>query len=277
VLTALPRQPDALHLMGALRNMQGQAQEALALMEQSIALVPDDAGRWNDIGLVYARLARDADAIAAYQRSAELAGRSAMAAKALDNMARLQLPTDVSAAEATFRRALAIAPEFGLSWYGLAQTLLPQGRLAEALAASDRAIALSPQSGARELVAKALVRGQHTEHAIAYYQQWLQQDPGNPLVEHHLKALTQPLTAERASDAYVESTFDQFASSFDSKLARLGYRAPELILQALAALYPTPEAALDMADAGCGTGLCGPLVQPWAKRLCGFDLSGGML
>ena len=32
-----------------------------------------------------------------------------------------------------------------------------------------------------------------------------------------------------------------------------------------------------MLDAGCGTGLCGPLVAPYARRLVGVDLSEGML
>jgi predicted TPR repeat methyltransferase len=30
-------------------------------------------------------------------------------------------------------------------------------------------------------------------------------------------------------------------------------------------------------DAGCGTGLCGPLLAPFARRLVGVDLSAGML
>jgi predicted TPR repeat methyltransferase len=30
-------------------------------------------------------------------------------------------------------------------------------------------------------------------------------------------------------------------------------------------------------DVGCGTGLCGPLLRPWAKHLAGCDLSKGML
>jgi predicted TPR repeat methyltransferase len=30
-------------------------------------------------------------------------------------------------------------------------------------------------------------------------------------------------------------------------------------------------------DAGCGTGLCGPLIAPYARRLTGVDLSDGML
>jgi predicted TPR repeat methyltransferase len=38
-----------------------------------------------------------------------------------------------------------------------------------------------------------------------------------------------------------------------------------------------PAGALTIVDAGCGTGLCGPLVKPWASTLAGCDLSLGML
>ena len=34
---------------------------------------------------------------------------------------------------------------------------------------------------------------------------------------------------------------------------------------------------LEVLDAGCGTGLCGALVAPFARRLVGVDLSQGML
>ena len=39
----------------------------------------------------------------------------------------------------------------------------------------------------------------------------------------------------------------------------------------------SPAKALDILDAGCGTGLCGPLLAPYARRLVGVDLSDGML
>jgi predicted TPR repeat methyltransferase len=35
--------------------------------------------------------------------------------------------------------------------------------------------------------------------------------------------------------------------------------------------------SLDVLDAGCGTGLCGPLVAPYARRLVGLDLSAPMI
>jgi len=38
-----------------------------------------------------------------------------------------------------------------------------------------------------------------------------------------------------------------------------------------------PLKCLDVLDAGCGTGLCGPLVAPYARHLIGVDLSEGML
>jgi predicted TPR repeat methyltransferase len=38
-----------------------------------------------------------------------------------------------------------------------------------------------------------------------------------------------------------------------------------------------PSHRLDVLDAGCGTGLCGALIAPFARRLVGVDLSEGML
>ena len=34
---------------------------------------------------------------------------------------------------------------------------------------------------------------------------------------------------------------------------------------------------LDVLDLGCGTGLCGPLLRPYARALAGVDLSPQML
>jgi SAM-dependent methyltransferase len=51
----------------------------------------------------------------------------------------------------------------------------------------------------------------------------------------------------------------------------------ELVADALAATLPPPARQFDIADLGCGTGLCGPLLAPWARRLSGCDLSAAML
>jgi len=82
---------------------------------------------------------------------------------------------------------------------------------------------------------------------------------------------------ERASAAYVRTTFDSFAAGFESKLADLDYRAPSLVGEALAKALGEPRAALRIADAGCGTGLCAPYLRPYARELVGVDLSRPML
>ena len=81
----------------------------------------------------------------------------------------------------------------------------------------------------------------------------------------------------RASNGFVERTFDSFAASFESKLEQLSYRAPALVAAMLEDAGLEPSKRLDVLDAGCGTGLCGPLVAPYARRLAGVDLSEGML
>ena len=81
----------------------------------------------------------------------------------------------------------------------------------------------------------------------------------------------------RASDAFIEQTFDSFAGSFDAKLAKLLYRAPALVAAMLADSNVEGSKSLDVLDAGCGTGLCGPLIAPYARRLVGVDLSARML
>jgi predicted TPR repeat methyltransferase len=82
----------------------------------------------------------------------------------------------------------------------------------------------------------------------------------------------------RASDAYIRVTFDAFADSFDEMLlSRLDYQAPELLAASLAEVLQPRDPVHDILDAGCGTGLCGALLKPHARRMTGVDLSARML
>ena len=94
---------------------------------------------------------------------------------------------------------------------------------------------------------------------------------------HMHAALTGRTVPERAADDYVRLIFDGFAKSFDQRLTNLRYRAPDLVAQALAGEGLEPDKSLDVLDIGCGTGLSGLALRPYAKRLVGVDLSQGML
>jgi len=47
--------------------------------------------------------------------------------------------------------------------------------------------------------------------------------------------------------------------------------------EAVARLSGEPKANLRVLDLGCGTGLCGPYLKPYAERLIGVDLSANMM
>ena len=78
-------------------------------------------------------------------------------------------------------------------------------------------------------------------------------------------------------DDVVRGVFDPFSADFDKHLSNLAYRGPELVAGALARRLPPSDGNLDILDGGCGTGLGGPHLKPYARTLTGVDLSPGML
>ncbi len=116
-----------------------------------------------------------------------------------------------------------------------------------------------------------------TDRALAVAEEWAREEPDSATARHSLAAISGRDVPARASDAFVETAFDRFAATFDSKLAALEYRAPDLVIQAVRAACGAPDGSLVVFDAGCGTGLCGPLLRPFAAELIGADLSSGML
>ena len=91
-----------------------------------------------------------------------------------------------------------------------------------------------------------------------------------------LAAVTNKESPVKASEEYIECVFDEFAESFDTDLKNLHYRAPDLIANAVSEKYDA-TGELVILDAGCGTGLCGPLLAKFSETLTGVDLSSKMI
>lgn len=269
-----PRRADALNFMGMLQYQRGALERAFELLDRASRIAPRQATVWNNLGNVLIGLNRPAEAEKAFRRSLALVESP----EALTNIGRLQRRRrEWARSEQSCRRALALSSMCGEAWHYLSLALLGQGRAEEAFAAAVQAeLLLPPQSRRRETYGRALSAAGEKERAVAFYRDWLAKEPDNPYVQHHLAASRGELPA-RASDAYVEQVFDQFAANFDVQLATLKYCAPELVTEALRMALPAPSGQFDIADLGCGTGLCGPLLRPWARTLVGCDLSAAML
>jgi tetratricopeptide (TPR) repeat protein len=85
-----------------------------------------------------------------------------------------------SAAEAAFRKATEIAPDFAPAFLDLGLTQLRQGKLPEAIASIRRSLQLDPHSSSAHLfLGIAEYQSSHAEEAIAALQQAIQEDAKN--------------------------------------------------------------------------------------------------
>ena len=276
VLARWPEQPDALHFLGVLEHQRGHSEAALENIKRAIAVAPDTPGPWNNLGNVLVEMQRFDEATEAYEKCLSLQPDFA---DALNNLATIYRKRgDHPQSEALCQRVLRLQPDLAQAWYNLSLTLLEQGRVEDGLLANSRAIVLWPRHlQARNAVPRALVHLGRLDEAARLYREWLAADPDNPVIHHHLAACSGGVAPERASDGYVERTFDAFAATFDANLAALGYRAPQLVAELVQRLAGNGTESLVVADLGCGTGLCGPLIRGISAQLHGCDLSAGML
>lgn len=276
VLSALPENPDALHFKGVLLHQRGRTEQALELISASIALndgIPD----WHyNLGNVLVETGQLDAAADAYARAAALAPERANIQHNIGVLRRHQhRPAD---AEAAFRRALELDPKNPNTHLVLGGLMHSVGRFDEALRHFSEAVLLDPKHAtSRYTIARAFYAVGRVEEAAQVYRDWLKDEPDDALARHHLAGCTGEGVPARAADKYVERVFDGFADSFDAKLASLQYHAPQLIAVTVAKLCGAPHKRLTVLDAGCGTGLCGPLLAPYALCLHGVDLSARML
>lgn len=268
----LSRQADAL-------AAAGRHAEADAAYRAALEADPAQAGTHNNHGNTLRALGRVGEAVAAYRAALnhglDLALVHYNLASALRQAGRSE------EADTAYRRALVRQPDHAEAWNNWANLLRDAERLEAAATGYRRAVTLKPGwDDGHDNLASALYllheRGA-VETAARLARLWRRDHPDNPVARHIGAAIAGDSAEPRAPDAYVRQTFDLFAGEFDDKLAELGYRAPALLAAAVAASGPLPDQALDVLDAGCGTGLCAAALRPAARRLTGVDLSGGML
>lgn len=276
ILERAPEHPAAQHFAGVLAHQAGRSDEALTRIEKSLVLSPDVADWHNNYGIVLQGVGRLDEAIAAYRRAIAL---DPSRANAHSNMGVLLRATGrPDEAESAYRKALEIDPKFIDAWTNLGILLNGLTRTEEAVNCYCRVILLRPKhKEARRLLALAHCTLGEVDEAIKIFEDWLAEDPGDEVAQHMLAACTGERVPERASNGFVARTFDSFAASFETKLAQLHYRAPKLVALMLEDTGRPAAKDLDILDAGCGTGLCGPLLSAYARSLVGVDLSAGML
>lgn len=158
------------------------------------------------------------------------------------------------------------------------------GMISEAIKSGWQALKLSPYDESHHInfgyMLYELSLDSKAEIITKYASMWLEQFPENKIAEHMGKAILNQSIPEVANTEYIQEIFDIFAADFDKVLADLDYQTPQIISRFLQEIYGLDsQKKLRILDAGCGTGLCGKFLKPYARflKLEGVDLSQGML
>jgi predicted TPR repeat methyltransferase len=241
VLRSKPTDPKAFYYLSLLHFHRDDTTAALEYMRQCLRYAPNHPHAWNSLG------------------------------------AMLIAQGSRSEAKQAYRRVTETAPNRGEGWYNLGICLRDEGDMDGAIDCLRTSIAREPgYSRAYEALATLLYQLERVPEAAAVYSDWASRDPANPIARHMATATSRTDTPARAADEYVRKLFDDSANTFDSDLRKLDYRAPALVAAALAE-RARGEALPHVLDAGCGTGLCGPLVREHCQKLWGVDLSPRMI
>ena len=161
----------------------------------------------------------------------------------------------------------------------LASTLREEGETRKAFLCQRRATELAPDDPDQwsALAELAHIEGDR-ETARRAYERYLEFEPHDAEVAHILVALNDLPPPPRASDESVIQLFDRISEFYDENMQDdLAYQAPELLCGAIEEVRPGPPSDLDVLDLGCGSGLAGPFVRPWARFVEGVDISAAMI
>jgi len=284
ILKAQPNHPGALHYLGMLHHQQDDSEKAIKLIGQSIRQQPDYFDAIMNLGNVLQETERFTEADECYRKAIDLRPTEASAYSNLGVSLRRQ--SRLKEAIEVGRKSTELDPEYLITWYNLGNTYKVAHVYKQAIVCFQETIRIQPDlSIAHSGLCQATFQQEYqsllgrvtfskTKQA---YGNWLASEPNNALAKFMLQALSRDSKLSRMPDEVVSSMFNQFADSFEQQLQTLQYSLPEKMASMLQDLLGPPASALRVLDGGCGTGLCGPALKPWASHLIGVDISSAML
>lgn len=241
----------------------GRADEAITACGKALGLKADYPQAHYQIAMAHRRKGEAKEVRKALLKAVELDSGFAQAWCAL---ASLDAEAgNRSTAAGLYRRAIKARPDCAAAHEGLEKVLRAMGKEREATQAlaDAQAASKSRPAGMKPLA-----------DSVAELEQRLT-DPQTAALHYILAAQSDIFPPSQVPTSLVAGLFDRYAERFDKHLGALSYCVPEMLAEALAEIRP--EKNLDVLDMGCGTGLCGPLLRPFAAMLAGVDLAPGMI
>ncbi|OUS10617.1 hypothetical protein A9Q90_00625 [Gammaproteobacteria bacterium 54_18_T64] len=171
-----PRQADATHFLGILMHQQGQHEQALELIEQSLQLSADNPVYHNNRGNILTATGHLEDAARSYGKASQLnPGDSEAFFNLAQTLQQLDRPAE---AESHYRQVINLLPNHVRAHNNLGAALNQLGRVTEAIQCYRAALAIAADyTDAHYNLANALADIGHDAEALLQYRQVLAIDP----------------------------------------------------------------------------------------------------
>jgi predicted TPR repeat methyltransferase len=271
-------QPDlaeAHNNLGDILLKSNRLLEAKLHFSRAIALKPSIGAFHNNLANALSAEGQHHEAIAAYRKALSfhpLADAHNGLGSALGHVG------EIGEAQTHFSKALEIDPFYFAARMNLGLSLAGQGNIAQAL---EHTVILTHATSAPGFPVKSfgilLARVGCPEGAKECFEQYLAKNPSDKDGVALLLAAVGGALPDRVSDQQIGQIYSNRAEHWDhGTVGPTGYQGHKLVALAMQALT-SQATALDIVDAGCGTGLVGVLLREKARRLVGIDLSAPML
>lgn len=221
ILKRMPREPNALHLMGVVQLINGDRDEAAAYLRRAAANDANNAEVHSNLG----------SALRACGLAAE--------------------------AEESFRLAVRLSPSNAQAHFHLGNLLREQNRFEEAVAAYTRAIELSPSyAAAHNNLGAAYESLGRSEEALRLFETAAAIDPRHPEALKNLAALTRRLGRPEKSATHYRAHLSHFPEDAEGRnslglvLSELGRHA-EAVENFQAAVPDHADALVNLGNALC--------------------------
>ena len=271
-----PQSFEAYTNRGHVLKQLGRPELALESYQSALGIEPNFHMTHLNLGVLYQETQQLELAVESYQRALALNPHTAPTHSNLGSA--LKALGKYQDAKQSFDQAIEIDPNYEASHFNLGQLYFELQQFEWALQSFSKAIELNADF-ADAYFHRAHLYFQQENFALAKadivqciragFQRQVE-------AEYILQALESETFNEAPPAQFVSNLFNQYAAYFERQLVdELGYQGPALMLAQLQAhLKRGPYAILDL---GCGTGLSGGVLTPFAHNLVGVDLSSRML
>lgn len=274
-----PSFQEGQYYLGVALHHLGRHQRAADILRAALAASGGRVDWANKFGNILTAQNRFAEAADVFAQAVEKAPTQALLRINL-GAARDRLG-DFAGAEKAYQAAISLEPQSQEAYRLLCALYSGRNMELEAVRIYCAGYIVAPREATTPyLLGKAYYVLGRLDEAAEVYRQWRDAEPDNPVPAHLFAACSSQddvdAIPDRCSESYVNVTFDDYADHFEGKLNSLDYRGPELLRRLMSAHFEA-RGDLHVLDAGCGTGLCAPILRPYAQSLVGVDLSGSML